>query len=296
MKNWFLMLISLSLAACTAVQGPAADTQEVQIQFAAEINGQAFECGKSYSGVGTTRSIITPSDFRWFVSEVNLITPDGKSVPVQLKQDQTWQLNNVALLDFENATGPCSNGTSGTNTRVRGTVPIGQYTGLAFTVGVPFNQNHIDPTVAPAPMSTTAMFWTWQGGYKFIKFDTASSGQKSGAQPAAEGHTEKKAPGFSVHLGSTMCAAPSKTQAPSACQNGNRIAIRLDQFDVRKHTVVLDMGRVLAQANVDVNAPGTAPGCMSFPKDADCPAIMGALGLTYDGAPAPGAQKLITQR
>jgi hypothetical protein len=60
--------------------------------------------------------------------------------------------------------------------------------------------------------------------------------------------------------------------------------------------VVIDMGAALAQANVDVNAQGTSPGCMSFPKDADCPPIMGALGLAYDGTPPAGPQKLIRAR
>jgi hypothetical protein len=72
--------------------------------------------------------------------------------------------------------------------------------------------------------------------------------------------------------------------------------VRLDGFDPSKNQVVVDMGAALATANVDVNAQGTSPGCMSFPKDADCPPVMGALGLAYDGVPAPGAQQLIRLR
>jgi hypothetical protein len=72
--------------------------------------------------------------------------------------------------------------------------------------------------------------------------------------------------------------------------------VRLNQFDLAKNAVVVDMGAVLAQANVDVNAKGTSPGCMSFPKDGDCPSVMNALGLAYDGVPASGAQRLLSQR
>ena len=57
-----------------------------------------------------------------------------------------------------------------------------------------------------------------------------------------------------------------------------------------------DIGRVLAGANVDVNAPMTSPGCMSFPKDGDCPPVMGALGLGYDGVAAPSPQRLFAMR
>jgi hypothetical protein len=52
----------------------------------------------------------------------------------------------------------------------------------------------------------------------------------------------------------------------------------------------------LAGANVDVNAPKTSPGCMSFPNDPDCPAIMNTLGLAYDGKEPTGAQQFISKR
>jgi uncharacterized repeat protein (TIGR04052 family) len=293
MKQLFITAAALALAACSTVSN-APKTAQVTLNFAAQINGQPFACGQRYDGVGTTRSSITPSDFRMYVSEVKLLRQDGSAVPVQLTQDGIWQHQNVALIDFENGTGPCRNGTTATNTAVRGQVPAGDYVGVELTVGVPFAQNHQDPTVAPAPLNSTAMFWNWQGGYKFIKFDTTSSGISTDkpAAPNAMGPVTR----YSVHLGSTACAGDSKTQAPSACQNPNRMTVRLNQFDLAKNTVVVDMGAVLAQANVDVNAKGTSPGCMSFPKDGDCPPVMNALGLAYDGVPANGAQRLLTQR
>jgi uncharacterized repeat protein (TIGR04052 family) len=293
MKQLFTTAAALALAACSTVP-TAPKTAQVSLNFAAQINGQPFACGQRYDGVGTTGSSITPSDFRMYVSEVKLLRQDGSAVPVQLAQDGIWQHQNVALIDFENGTGPCRNGTTATNTAVRGQVPAGDYVGVELTVGVPFAQNHQDPTVAPAPLNSTAMFWNWQGGYKFIKFDTTSSGISTDkpAAPNVMGPVTR----YSVHLGSTACAGDSKTQAPSACQNPNRMTVRLNQFDLAKNTVVVDMGAVLAQANVDVNAKGTSPGCMSFLKDADCPPVMNALGLAYDGVPANGAQRLLTQR
>ena len=294
MKKLFtLAAVSLTVTACSTLPSPQT-AQAVELKFAAQINGQPFACGQRYEGVGSTRSTITPSDFRMYVSEVKLVRQDGSTVPVQLAQDGVWQQQSVALLDFENGTGPCRNGTEATNTSVRGQVPVGEYTGVELTVGVPFAQNHQDPTAAPAPLNSTAMFWNWQGGYKFIKFDTASSGisdQKPAAANAMGPVTR-----YSVHLGSTACAGESKTQAPSACQSPNRMTVRFDSFDLRKNTVVADMGAVLAHANVDVNAKGTSPGCMSFPKDGDCPSVMHALGLAYDGVAAAGPQRLLSKR
>jgi hypothetical protein len=59
---------------------------------------------------------------------------------------------------------------------------------------------------------------------------------------------------------------------------------------------VVDIGKVLAGANVDVNALNTSPGCMSFPKDPDCPTIMNALGLAYDGKAPSSTQQFIIKR
>lgn len=294
--------VAVLLAACTTAPTPtaassAAAPQAVTVRFAAQINGQPFACGQSYASVGTTRSTVTPSDYRFYVSDVSLVDEAGRAVPVTLAQDGIWQLDNIALLDFENGSGPCRNGTTAVNTEVRGTVPAGRHVGLRFTLGVPFARNHGDPTVAPSPLNLTAMFWNWQGGYKFVKFDTASSGLQAAPAAAGARHGGAAASGFSVHLGSTVCASPARTEAPKAeCANPNRVAVAFDRFDATKQTVVADIGAVLAAANVDVNAPNTSPGCMSFPGDADCPPVMGALGLAYGGAAAPGPQRLFSSR
>jgi len=282
MKHVKKLTLALGLSGVLMMSAVPAQ-QSIELKFSAQVNGQPFSCGQSYTDIGTTKSTITPSDFRFFVSEVELLDAQGRATPLVLTQDKTWQVENVALLDFENGTGPCRNGTVATNTSVRGTVPSGKYTGMRFTLGVPFKLNHVDPTTAPAPLSSTAMFWTWQGGYKFLKVDMASAGSTAGhGTGQGGGHGGGAASGFSVHLGSTMCASPSKTAAPTACANPNRLTVSFAQFDPSSQMVVADIGAVLTGANVDVNAPGTSPGCMSFLKDADCPPVMAAMGLPYE--------------
>jgi len=292
-----LSLVTASAVFLVACSSPPQNAlQSVSIPFAAEINGQPFACGQTYGPVGTTGSSITPMDFRWYVSGVKLIDAQGRAVPVTLEQDGVWQLGDLALLDFENGQGPCRNGTAAVNTTVRGTVPAGTYRGIEFTLGVPFDRNHGDPTTAPSPLNNTAMFWNWQGGYKFIKFDTTSTGlsDRTPGAPSPQGPVTR----YAMHLGSTGCQAASRTAAPSApCANPNTVAVRFDRFQPGQHTLVADMGRVLARANVDVNAPHTSPGCMSFARDGDCPPVMAALGLAYDGVPAPAqGQQLFSVR
>lgn len=266
----------------------------VNLRFEAQVNGQAFECGKSYAHVGSTQATITPSDFRLYVSEVALLNTRNEAVPLKLVQDAIWQFEDIALLDFENGAGPCRNGTTGMNAAVRGVVPAGDYRGLVFTLGIPFARNHGDASVAGAPLNSTAMFWSWQGGYRFLKFDASTVANPALAAAPGDAPDSAPATGFSVHVGSTLCASASATQAPVSCKAPNRMAIRLEDFDPAKSTVVADMGAVLAKVNVTINARRTSPGCMSFEKDADCVQVMNALGLPYDGRPAAGPQKLFS--
>jgi len=301
-KLFLIVFTFLFLAFGNRLQ--ADETQAVKLRFAGAVNGVPFECGKSYTNIGTTKSTITPSDFRLFVSEIQLLTPEGKSVPVSLDQDRVWQYKNLALVDFENGSGPCSNGTKATHTEVTGKVPPGNYSGVRFTMGVPFELNHGDPTIAPSPLNITAMFWNWQGGYKFLRIDTTSTGlpAKPPIKPMAMAHQamathgHDEASGYSVHLGSTLCASASPTESPSSCKNPNRVTVTFAKFDTTKNTVVADLGAILAGANVDHNTPNTSPGCMSFPKDPDCLAVMNALGLPYDGVPPKGSQTLFSMK
>lgn len=284
-----LMVLSLVLAGCVTTEHTT-NSQTFEIPFAAEINHVPFKCGQRYSGVGVTASSMVPTDFRFYVSEIRLLKIDGSSTPLRLSDDGKWQKDDVALLDFEDGTGPCRNGTTAMNTSVRGIAPAGDYVGLALTVGIPFPLNHQDPTLATPPFNTTAMFWTWQGGYKFIKFDALTEGPHAGSK----GSTRNT--GYSLHLGSTQCSSNSRTQAPSSCRNANQMTVVFSRFDWHKSVVVADIGAVLTQADVDNNTPNTPPGCMSGTDDPECPPVMKALGITHNGQPGLPVQTFLTVR
>lgn len=311
-----LLLSHTVMAVADGHEVDPAVMQHVEVKFAAMVGPENFACGKSYNNIGITKSTIIPSDFRFYVSQVELIDNKGNAVPLKLDQDEVWQYEDVALLDFEDGTGQCRNGNSGIHTSVSGTVPQGHYTGVRFTLGIPFKTNHGDPTIAPSPLNFTAMFWAWQSGYKFVKIDMATSGQPQELKvPAnttmkqkldtlnkfiASGAPIKKSPpkaaGFSIHLGSTDCASLSFTTPPDEqCKNPNRITIEFPVFDTDKNVIVADLAVLLADTNVDVNAADTAPGCMSAQDDADCAHVMPAFGLPFGGKPA-GEQKFFSVR
>ena len=278
--------LALFASACASPAPTPEAAAPVTIRFAAEFAGKPFACGQSYN-LGSPAVAATPSDMRFYVSEVALVRADGTAVPVALDTDNRWQANGVALLDFEDGTGPCAaGGSAATNTALRGTAPAGSYTGLRFTVGVPVAQNHQDATVAGAPLNVTAMFWNWQNGYKFLKADLAVPGatMHGAARVAAPGHSPGQ--GYALHIGSTQCAAAAPTRPGTDCRNANRMAISLDGFEAARDVVVLDLAPALARIDLRRNTAGTPPGCMSFPNDPECRLVMPPLGLAYADVPA----------
>jgi uncharacterized repeat protein (TIGR04052 family) len=293
----------LLAATAALVAAPALAEMRIEIPFTAEVAGAPFACSGSYAGLGSPATEVHILDFRLFVSAAHLIAADGTRVPVTLDQDGAWQVENIALLDFEDGTGSCANGTPQVNTTLRGTVPDGTYRGLEFEVGVPFDWNHGDPTTAPAPLNLTAMFWNWRGGYKFAKIEFApvmATGMNAAAKTHSEGHAHGGGHGgpggWMLHLGSTMCAAPEATTPPSEpCANPNRVAVALPDFVPGQSTVVIDPAAVVAGADLTQNTPETSPGCMSFPNDPDCNTVLPRLGLAFNAFPAE-EQMLVSMR
>ncbi len=268
------MQISVRLTALVSVAAFACggDMQSVSIRFQAMVGDKKLACGQSYDGIGTTRSRIAPRDFRFYVHNLRLIDENGKPVAVELDQDGKWQLDDVALLDFENATAGCVNGTPDMNDRVSGRVPAGHYSGLQFTLGVPFNKNHTELTSQPPPLNLTALSWVWNGGRKFARLDFSSTGMPRG---------------FAIHLGSTGCT-PNQTKitVPTQCSEPNRPEIEMAEFDAERDIVVADLAALLKDSNVDVNQPNTAAGCMSAKDDSDCAPIFANFGLPFGEKPA----------
>lgn len=247
----------------------------ITIAFKAMVGSQPFACGQAYTGLGTTATTYEPKDFRLYVHNVRLLS-QGAEVPVTLTHDGAWQRDGVALLDFENKSGLCSNGTEATNERLVGTAPDGHYQGLRFTVGVPFEKNHLDGSTAAAPLGVSTLFWGWEGGYKFIRLDGRTLGLPNG---------------HSVHLGSTGCQMSGPNQVTS-CQYGNRFEVEIADFDpTQAQRVVLDVAALLSGSNLDVNQAQTHPGCMSTHDDPDCAPIFQRLGLAFGGTPANPASQ-----
>lgn len=249
--------------------------QPVSINFQAVVGDKKFDCKETYEGIGTTKSKMTVSDFKIYVQDVRLVDKRGKETSVSLTNDGKFQTEKVAMLDFENGEGNCSNGTKELNTTIRGTAAKGKYTGVKFLIGVPTEINHLDGTLQSSPLNITRMMWSWQIGYKFARIDTKTNGRPNG---------------YVLHLGSTNCE--TDTNGKTTCKYANRPEFSFAKFDLAKDVIKVDLKALFADSNVDVNKEKTSAGCMSFPGDDDCIGIFKSLGLKFE---AEGNQSLGNQ-
>lgn len=254
----------------------AAATEPVTIRFEARVGSQPFSCSQTYPMMGMNSSTWTPKDFRFYVHDVRLVTHEGE-VPVAIDTVGAFQGQGVALLDFEDHSGACAEGNTETNTQIVGRIPTGtagHIVGLKFKLGVPFAVNHQEPSSAAAPLNLSAMWWTWNAGYKFAKID---------------GNTAGLPMGFNIHTGSTGCTG-NNTGSVNPCMAPNVAEVSLDGFVPSTHTVVADLAALVSMSNLEVNTAMTAPGCMGAPTDPECAPIFAAMGLPFGSTPA-GTQR-----
>jgi cytochrome c peroxidase len=263
-------LLTASLAACSDTER----TRDIELQFDARIGSQRVACGAPLAGVGENGRTTSLKDLRFFVHDVQLIDGKGKHVALEMPNDE-WQFKNVALLDFEDKTGDCKNGSPQTNALIRGKAPAGDYKSISFRVGVPSDLNHEDPGKLRAPLGDNSLYWGWKLGFIFLRLDLAMA-DTSSDQAAA----------FEVHLGADQC---SSTKGTYACGRPNVPEVTLSGFDWERDKVVFDLAALLEQVTVasrplqPPNMMSTPPegvaGCASGDSDPDCEPVFSAFGL-----------------
>ena len=313
------LVLASALMSFSASSG-AEELQDISLQFVGEFGGLPFDCDAQYENVGISKATVGVSDFRLYVSRIRLLDANGAETAVSLLDHGPWQHDGIALLDFEDGSGNCSNGTSQINGEIRAQVPAGDYSGVAFDIGVPFESNHQDPTLAASPLNLTALFWNWRGGYRFLRVDLLPDNQMTNSeasmptdapvsqqgktesvmstagsekqQTAGTGMAAKVGAGWALHVGSTGCMAESPTSAPEQCSAANRIIVEFPDADPLTSVFVIDPAQVLTGSDVSRNTEGTSPGCMSAPDDPECRAVFQALGLSSDKA----VQSLVSVR
>jgi uncharacterized repeat protein (TIGR04052 family) len=233
-------ILLLALAAITQILGACArrEPDRVTLRF----------------GSHSANTPLTTRSLQWYVHDIELLDEKQQPHPLELTPIAPWQNERVALIDV---TGNQARAT------VTGTIaaPATRYTGIRFTVGVPFELNHGNPLTAPAPLDRGDMLWAWQSGHKFLRVDLATD--------AHEG---------SFHLGSTGCSSASALRPPQrACAQPNLIRVELAGDPIRA-TIRLRIDLLAAAMHAADFATCTG----DYRRDPACTAPFALTGLHTD--------------
>ena len=259
------MQIAGIMSCALAAAGCARPDTSLSIPFVAEYAGVPVRCAGD-AGIQMT-------DLRFYVSGLRLRDETSSWRQVSLDDDDAWQRPDLALIDLEDGTGSCANGTSDTHTSITGRIEAGSWRGLEFTLGVPFTSNHGDPLGAAPPLGDAAMHWHWRGGYKFLRAGLRSENDS-----------------FWIHLGSTGCRGTIGNI--TSCDAPNRVTVRLDEF-VPGDAIVIDLAALVAGGALE---DGIVTDCSSGPAETSCLASFRAVGLDHASGQAAGMQQLFSSR
>jgi uncharacterized repeat protein (TIGR04052 family) len=264
--------LALSALSCAEEESASSTEQQLSVIFHATSGDTHLTCGAPFALSDEVEPSLYVQDLRMFVHDIELKNTEGDWVPFSMKADGEWSDGVVTLLDFENGSADCDeSGNSSMNHMIIGTLPSGDYEGLRFRVGVPYELNHQDVTSAEAPLNNSAMFWVWQRGYKFMRVELLEE-QGEARQP------------WLFHLGSTGCQSEAATVAPDApCAKTNAPWVTLEGFDPASQHVLFDVRGLLNNIDLTLNSEETPAGCMSMPSESmECAPVFKNLGLSYE--------------
>lgn len=118
---------------------------------------------------------------------------------------------------------------------------------LQFTLGLPFTINHQNPLLASAPLNHSELFWSWQLGYKFLRFELQSPDH-----------------GWAFHLGSTGCQSASVLRPPIVpCRAANTVTVSLNYQPGQQ----LQLNLAALLAGISLQADNS---CMSDSQQPSC--------------------------
>lgn len=180
--------------------------QTIKVQLVEE--DQVLTCQSAFNANGDNNAW-SVEQFQLFLSNIEVTSDQSK-----------WQRLPLAKSAYQNA----STVLLGTNCRQQkqqnsakeyghwsidfnDEIDMSKITAMRFTLGVPFELNHLNPVKQDSPLNLPSMFWVWQTGHKFLRVELTSESDK-----------------WLYHLGSTGCKAPSVMRAPaSPCRYPNTV-------------------------------------------------------------------------
>jgi hypothetical protein len=159
MKNSIKLIIVLGvivfIASCKKDASdplPESTTQSLTLRMTPRVGDDTLDFTSSFITDNNER--YTLSMFRYYMSNIRLVKNDGSEYAIT---DKIF-LVNPSVSDYP-----------------LGNVPVGDYKGIRFTVGLDATTNHLDPTAYPITnplaIQSPGMHWSWNSGYIFLMME-----------------------------------------------------------------------------------------------------------------------------
>ena len=141
---------------------------------------------------------------------------------------------------------------------------ISEYSRIRFSLGVPFESNHLNPISQKSPLNLPSMFWVWQTGHKFMRLELAGNNMQ-----------------WLFHLGSTGCQSASVMRAPKkACRYPNRFDFDIPIEHNDGESIALNIDLAVLLKNVSLTAVSS---CQSETDSLTCQQLFSNLSLDKAG-------------
>ena len=157
--------------------------------------------------------------FQFFISDIEIGSTNAGWQKIKLAKSP-FQNQDTALIGTNCRTEKLhakdlTNVANDANWSIKYTTPtdiiLDENSRIRFTLGVPFEVNHLNPISQQSPLNLPSMFWIWQTGHKFLRLELAANHEK-----------------WLFHLGSTGCKSVSAMRAPEkTCLYPNRFNFEL---------------------------------------------------------------------
>jgi len=227
-------------------------------------SGSSGTPAEIHFGLGGGDDAVVVRNAQFYVHDVQLLDTAGRPHPFRFDTVAPWQSGEVALVDLSGSGGTVLNGT------IRGTPAAGTsdpYTGILFSIGVPFELNHANPLTATAPLDRGELFWTWQSGHKFLRVDLLDAGRE-----------------WSFHLGSTGCTSASALRPPAApCAQPNVMRVEIAGIDPLRQSIQLQLHELVSSMRAAEHSICTG----DYAHNPACADVFAKTGLQADTGACP---------
>lgn len=225
----------------------------VILEFSPVFEGKSIECKKA---IDIHKSKWIVNQFQFYVSDVELQDKEARWHKAVFKVTPE-QTENVALL------GTTCQASESENWKLffKDSNELAYTKAIRFSLGVPFEQNHLNPLEQPSPLNVSSMFWVWQTGHKFARIEMMNGSED-----------------WIFHLGSTGCKSASVMRAPNdACLYPNLYSIELPLN--QSNRVAIDLANLLGNI-----APSIETSCQSEQDNLACQTLFAHLTQKGDSA------------